>query len=202
MITQCEQLISGCMVATRAYTTSMPDDQGASSTTVANIYSPMGRVQGNMTLERLEILHSAFQQSVRECPDIQKEYGSPDFATVPATAVSRLLGRYKTNSLCICQIHKTGQEHQADQPLQHTKWVHESAATGPMRNNRAICFTLDTTTPECYFSLYPEDRLFAANLDAYSCKCTWQGAPEVHPEHELAPDTITKDFNRASKQLN
>ena len=39
-------------------------------------------------------------------------------------------------------------------------------------------------TSRCYFSLYPEDRLFAANVDAYSCK--WQGASEVHPEHEPA----------------
>ena len=39
-------------------------------------------------------------------------------------------------------------------------------------------------TTRCYFSLYPEDRLFGANIDAYSCKC--QGASEVHPEHEPA----------------
>ncbi len=34
----------------------------------------------------------------------------------------------------------------------------------------------------CYFSMYTEDALFGANLDAYSVK--WAGASQVNPEYE------------------
>ncbi|KAL3162718.1 hypothetical protein ABBQ38_008610 [Trebouxia sp. C0009 RCD-2024] len=62
------------IVATGAYTITMRHDQRVSSTTVANINSPMGKVQGN-------------------CPEIHKQYGSPDFVTT----INRLLSRYTNN---------------------------------------------------------------------------------------------------------
>ena len=60
------------IVATGTYTISMPHAQPASNKTVANMYSPMGKLQGTMTLDRLQILYDAFRQSQTNCPDIHK----------------------------------------------------------------------------------------------------------------------------------
>ena len=163
------------IVATGAYTITMRHDQGVTSTRVANIYSPMGKVQGTITTERLEILHNAFQQSLKNCPEIHKQYGSPDFVT----AVNRLLSRYTNDRT------KQGKK---SKPTNHC-----SIPNGYMK---ALQIGLGTTverfasplnynpTSECYYSRYPEDKLFGANVDAFSCK--WQGASQAHPEHEPA----------------
>lgn len=117
------------IVATGAYTTSMRQGQGASSIIVGNLCSQMRQVQSTMIVERL---HSAVQESYNACPEIHKECGSPDFH----------VGRQPSSGQIHRQVPRTGQEHQASQPLQHTKWIHESTSTRLGRNNRMMCHTL------------------------------------------------------------
>ena len=162
------------IMATGAYTISMRHEQNASSANVANIYSPMGKVQGTKTMERLDILHSAFQQSLRNCPDIHKQHGSPDFVT----AVNRLLSRY-TNKCT-----KGGKKSKPNNHCSITNGYMKALQNGLGTIERFASPLNYNPTSDCYFSPYPADRLFGANVDAFSCK--WQGASEVHPEHESA----------------
>ncbi len=163
------------IMATGAYTMSMRHEQYTSSTTIANIYNPMGKVQGSVTLERLEILHSAFQQALKTCPDIHRQYGSPNFVT----AVSRLLSRYTNNHT------KQGKNTRITNHCSIPNGYMQALQIGLGITIERFASPLNyNPTSECYFSLYPEDRLFGANVDAFSCR--WKGASEVHPDHEPA----------------
>lgn len=92
------------------------------------------------------------------------------------------------------QIHRQPkQETQANQPLQHTKWIHESTANRPGHHNRKIASPLNyNLTPKSYYSLYQEDKLFGANADAFSCK--WHGASAEAHSRDLQKHTLNMNL--------
>ena len=60
------------------------------SETMANVYTPSGKLCGSITMHRLRILYSAVKQSQVHQPDNHKQDGHPDFPT----AITRLMNRY------------------------------------------------------------------------------------------------------------
>ena len=149
------------VIPTKAYMLSMKKGQhaAADSTPLVNIYNHLEKMQSTITMERLQILHRAFKESLHSNPHKHKQYSWPDFAQ----AIQQLV---------YCN----------DSTKASTKVKNSDHSSIPDGYMQALIRGLSTTTErfassldfnpalESYSSLHPEDRLFGAVVDAYSCK--------------------------------
>jgi len=141
---------------------------------VANVYNPFGKLCGSITMHRLRILYSAFRHSQLHQPDTHKQYGHLDFPT----AIARLLNKYTNKASDGSKESKLA--NQCTTPDRYMQAFKDGLSVTTERFASPLNFNPNMT---CYFSMYAEDALFGANLDAYSVK--WTGASQVNPKYEV-----------------
>ena len=140
---------------------------------MANVYNPSGKLCSSITMHRLRILHSAFKHSQLHQPETHKHYGHLDFPT----AIARLLNRYTNKPTDGSKRGKLA--NQCTTPDKYMQAFRIGLSVTTERFASPLNFNPNMT---CYFSMFAEDALFGANLDAYSVK--WTGASQVNPEYE------------------
>ena len=132
-----------------------------------NVYNDEGKVVG--TTERLNILSSAFNNMLHSEPEVMKTLG----ATCFEHEVALLMNRYK--------IPKEDDMVKASKLRRSTPDVYMHAFKyGLEVQCKRFASPIDFN-PEMqqYYSLHDRDKVFGANIDAYSTK--WQGTSQAYP---------------------
>ena len=127
---------------------------------LVNLYSDEGKVVGTITTERLNILSSAFNNMLHSEPELMKTLG----ATCFEHEVALLINRYK--------IPKEDDMVKASKLRRSTPDVYMHAfQDGLGVQCERFASPLDIN-PEMqhYYSLHDRDKVFGANIDAYSTK--------------------------------
>ena len=142
---------------------------------LAKIYSPAGRFLGKISVTRLEVLHAAFESSKKTRPHLHNKFEVRSFEE----EVARLLHRYKNGYT----HYATGSETKISNHWATPDEYMEALITGLALTTERFASPLNFNPKmQSYFSLYPEDQVFGASWDAYSCK--WLGASQSNPEYE------------------
>ena len=138
----------------------------------AYIYNPQGRCIGSLSVDRLQILHARYKQLALT--------GSAPLQALRAATfeedLAKLLMRYRQSTAPPTR----GTVQDKDQLTTPSDTMHALATLGITAERFASPLNFHPAFPT-FYSVFPEDQLFGAELDAYSR--VWTGASHAHPAH-------------------
>ena len=129
---------------------------------VANVYAPTGKLCGTITMQRLQILQHAFDESQKQQLDAHAAFHNLSFAQAVACLLSRYEGKQSTdnNKVRLSQHYTIPDEYM--RVMCHGLGAATELFASPLDFN--------PTHANC-FSIFEEDKLLGANHDAFSTKC-------------------------------
>ena len=128
---------------------------------IARVYSAPGKASGTLNIERLTLLHKAFNYTKQHNPEAHSRHNNPTFEQ----AVLKLLNRHKDGH----KLKETGNAHEWSTPNEFMKAMAEGLSLTTDRFASPVNFS---PYLEKYYSKYEQDQLFGANCDEYSKRRT------------------------------
>ena len=138
---------------------------------LVNFYNDEGKVMGTITEKRLAILHSAYYHTKQVAPEIMQELHATSFVHEVAKLTLRYQAGQGKSAEKLPEQSGLPDEHM-DAPTQSLD-IHCEQFALPLNFNPAV---------QQYYSVHEHDRVFGANIDAYSRK--WEGASEANLPHD------------------
>lgn len=147
-----------------------------------NVYDSGGKVAGTITLKRLTVLQTAFNHTQATAPSVMQELD----ATCFEHEVAKLLMRYQDEYTLHVDQHwlNTTLAQQLSTPVTAAAEYMHALKKGLSLKCERFALPLNFNPMfEEYYSMYEQDRVFGANVDAFSTK--WEGASQASPEYTL-----------------
>jgi exonuclease III/ribonuclease HI len=159
--------------------------QSAGTRELACVYNPQGQLVGTVTLDRLAVLHRAFERVRVARPELGKQLRTGEF---PAE-LARLLQRYRQS---------TTVEGAPDKRIKlENHWAVPAGVMGVLRKGLTLTkerfaspLNFDPKADH-YWSVHERDQLFGAYWDAHRWR--WTGSSEANAEYEH------KDMDKAMR---
>ena len=164
------------VIATGAYQLGLRKQGKTAEGPLVNVYDAEGKVAGTITLDRLNILQTAFEHTKSTEPEIMEQLG----ATCFEHEVAKLLIRYQDGHTRHADKHwKTTSL--AQQLTTPDTYMHALKTALGLKCERFASPLNFNPEFDSYFSMHDQDRIFGANIDAFSRK--WEGASQANPGH-------------------
>ena len=159
------------IVTDGAYTLGLADAEMTDEGSLVNVYNDEGKVVSTITEKRLKTLYTAFSHTQAAAPEIIQGLQATSFVH----EVAKLTLRY--------QVRKGDKDEKLpDQSGIPDEYMQALISSLDLQCERFASPLNFNPGVKQYYSLYEQDKVFGANLDAYSKK--WEGASQANPPHD------------------